>query len=95
VWVAVGFYQGQAVVVLPNGYWFAAQASLESVGVPGNVAWRGTLTSDDPRTLWDDMTAGRAQLRLSGGWAGEFTSPRLEGGGRRTQRVLGYGPTPF
>ena len=91
----VGLYQGQAVVVLPNGHWFAPQASLESVGVPGNEALRGTLTSTDPRALWDVMTAGRAQLRLSDGWAGEFTSPRLEGTDGRTLRVLGYGPTWF
>jgi hypothetical protein len=91
----VGFYQGQAVVVFPNGRWFAAQASIESVGMPGNEAWRGTLISDDPRSLWDVMTAGRARLQLPDGWTGEFTSPRLEGADGRILRVLGYGPTPF
>jgi hypothetical protein len=81
--------------MLPNGNWFVARASLESVGMSGTEAWRGSLTSEDPRTLWDVMTAGRAQLRLSDGWTGEFGSPRLEGADGRTLRVMGYGPTPF
>ena len=83
------------MVVLPNGHWFDVQASLESVGALGNEAWKGTLTADDPRMLWDVVTAGRAQVRLSDGWAGEFTSPRIEGTDGRTLRVLGYGTTPF
>ena len=91
----VGVYQGQAVVVLPNGSWFAAAVELESVGVPGNEAWRGTVISDDRDALWDVMTAGRAALRLSGGWEGVFASPRLEGTDGRLLRVIGYGPTPF
>jgi hypothetical protein len=90
----VGVYQGQAVVVLPSGSWFAAAVELESVGVPGTEAWRGTVVSDDRGALWDVMTAGRATLRLSGGWAGEFASPRLEGTDGRRLRVFGYGPAP-
>ena len=83
------------MVVLPSGNWFAAAVYLESAGSPGTEAWRGTVTSDDRSALWDVMTAGRAILRLSGGWAGEFASPRLEGTDGRTLRVMGYGPAPF
>jgi hypothetical protein len=93
--VGVTVYRGPAVVVLPNGSWFAAVASLEPAGLPGNEAWRGTVTSDDRSALWDVMTAGRATLRVSVGWAGEFASPRLEGTDGRTLRVMGYGPGPF
>ena len=67
--MAVGFYQGQAVVVLPNVRWFAAEATLESVGVPGNEAWRGTLTSGDPRALWDNDRRARSAAAV--GWVGK------------------------
>jgi hypothetical protein len=83
------------VVVLPSGSWFAAVASLESTGVPGNEVWRGTVTSDHMSGLWDVMTAGRAVLHLPDDWRGEFASPRLEGADGQTLRVIGYGPAPF
>ncbi len=95
MWVEMSVYQGQAVVVLPNGSWFAAAADLESGGAPGVEMWRGTVTTDDTTALWNVMTAGRATLQLSDGWAGAFASPRLEGNGGRTLRVIGYGPVSF
>jgi hypothetical protein len=91
----VGVFRGNAVVVLPNGAWFQVTAALESVGAAGSEAWRGTVTAQHAAAVWDVMHAGRAELRLADGWAGEFVSPHLEGHDGRTMRVLGYGRVPF
>ena len=91
----MGSFNGQAVVVLPNGDWFTASAMLESLGPPGAEAWRGTVTADDRGLLWEVVRVGRGELRLSDGWVGAFASPRLEGTDGRTLRVIGYGRTPF